>query len=98
LQHDDQGRVLEATLIDERGRPHRLRGMHIRGLLGLKDNVFRYLTLGHGADRHWIFYGRGWGHGVGLCQTGAYGMALEGVPFDQILKHYYPGIALTKLD
>ncbi len=98
LLHDAQGRVLEATLVDDRGRPHRLRGMHIRGLLGLKDNVFRYLTVGQGADRHWIFYGRGWGHGVGMCQTGAYGMALEGATFDQILKHYYPGIALTKLD
>ena len=98
LLHDAQGRVLEATLVDDRGRPHRLRGMHIRGLLGLKDNVFRYLTVGQGADRHWIFYGWGWGHGVGMCQTGAYGMALEGATFDQILKHYYPGIALTKLD
>lgn len=98
LQHDDQGRVLEATLIDERGRRHVLRGMHIRGLLGLKDNVFRYLTVGQGANRHWIFYGRGWGHGVGMCQTGAYGMALEGATFDQILKHYYPGIELKKLD
>jgi len=98
LLHDAQGRVLEATLVDDRGRPHRLRGMHIRGLLGLKDNVFRYLTVGRGDDRHWIFYGRGWGHGVGMCQTGAYGMALEGATFDQILKHYYPGIALTKLD
>jgi len=98
LQHDDQGRVLEATLVDERGLPHRLRGMHIRGLLGLKDNVFRYLTVGQGTNRHWIFYGRGWGHGVGMCQTGAYGMALEGATFDQILKHYYPGIELKKLD
>ncbi|HEX9009939.1 MAG TPA: SpoIID/LytB domain-containing protein [Holophagaceae bacterium] len=98
LLHDAQGRVLEATLVDDRGRAHLLRGMHIRGLLGLKDNVFRYLTVGKGADRHWIFYGRGWGHGVGMCQTGAYGMALEGATFDQILKHYYPGIALTKLD
>lgn len=98
LLHDAHGRVLEATLVDERGRPHRVRGMHIRGLLGLKDNVFRYLTVGRGPDRHWIFYGRGWGHGVGMCQTGAYGMALEGATFDQILKHYYPGITLTKLD
>lgn len=98
LQHDAEGRVLEATLVDDRGRPHRLHGMHIRGLLGLKDNVFRYLTVGQGADRHWIFYGRGWGHGVGMCQTGAYGMALEGATYEQILTHYYPGIALTKLN
>ena len=98
LQHDAEGRVLEATLVDDRGRPHRLHGMHIRGLLGLKDNVFRYLTVGQGENRRWIFYGRGWGHGVGMCQTGAYGMALEGATFDQILTHYYPGIALTKLN
>jgi stage II sporulation protein D len=32
-----------------------------------------------------------------MCQTGAYGMALEGATYDQILKHYYTGIALTKI-
>jgi stage II sporulation protein D len=52
--------------------------------------------VGKGAQRRWIFYGRGWGHGVGMDQTGAYGMALEGSTFEQILKHYYTGIELTK--
>ena len=43
------------------------------------------------------FYGRGWGHGVGMCQVGAYGMALEGATFEEILKKYYKGIELRKI-
>ncbi len=97
-QYNDQGRVLDLTLVDSQGAPHRVRGMHIRGLLGLKDNVFRWLTVGQGANRRWIFYGRGWGHGLGMCQTGAYGMALEGATFQQILQHYYPGMSLQRVD
>ncbi|HJV49216.1 MAG TPA: SpoIID/LytB domain-containing protein [Geothrix sp.] len=96
--YNDQGRVQELNLVDTQGRPHRVHGMHIRGLLGLKDNVFRWLTVGQGSSRRWIFYGRGWGHGLGMCQTGAYGMALEGASFQQILLHYYPGMTLQRVD
>lgn len=39
-------------------------------------------------------WGGGWGHGVGLSQTGAVGMAEKGYTYDEILKHYYQGIAL----
>ncbi len=42
-----------------------------------------------------MFLGRGWGHGVGLCQNGAYGMALAGRTYDQILRHYYTGIDIV---
>ncbi|TMC04881.1 MAG: SpoIID/LytB domain-containing protein [Chloroflexi bacterium] len=44
-----------------------------------------------------IFYGRGFGHGVGMSQWGAQGMALNGANYEQILKHYYQGIALTSI-
>ncbi len=96
-ESNDQGRVLELTALDDQGRAHRFTGMRIRNLLGLKDNVFRFLVVGQPPERRWIFYGRGWGHGVGMDQTGAYGMALEGATFDQILKHYYQGIQLTPI-
>jgi stage II sporulation protein D len=43
------------------------------------------------------FDGRGWGHGVGLCQTGAVGMARAGRSFEEILKTYYTGIELRKI-
>ncbi len=41
--------------------------------------------------------GRGFGHGVGLCQYGASGMAKVGKDYKEILRHYYPGTALKKL-
>ncbi len=40
--------------------------------------------------------GKGYGHGVGLCQHGAMGMAREGHTFDEILMHYYPGAELAR--
>jgi len=97
LTHNPQGRVTEMVVRDALGGAHRFKGMHIRNLLGLKDNVFRMLTLGAEPNRRWVIYGRGWGHGVGMDQTGAYGMALEGATFDGILKHYYQGIQLTPI-
>ncbi len=39
-----------------------------------------------------IIVGRGWGHGVGMSQYGAKGMAETGFTFDQILKYYYTGV------
>lgn len=38
--------------------------------------------------------GRGFGHGIGMCQWGAMGMAEEGRRFEEILRHYYPGARL----
>jgi stage II sporulation protein D len=46
---------------------------------------------------HVTFRGRGYGHGVGMCQCGAIGMAREGRTFDQIINHYYTGIEIKKL-
>lgn len=40
--------------------------------------------------------GQGFGHGVGLCQYGALGMAKEGLTAEQILAHYYPGTVIKK--
>lgn len=44
-----------------------------------------------------IFRGRGYGHGVGLCQWGAKGMAEEGIGYRDILKYYYPDAEVVKL-
>ena len=48
-------------------------------------------------DSEWVTLrldGRGWGHGVGLCQIGAAVMAAEGYSYKEILSHYYPGTEL----
>ena len=54
----------------------------------LKSSAFEVERDPAGA---WILRGRGWGHGVGLCQIGAAVMAARGHDYRQILQHYYPG-------
>ncbi len=44
-----------------------------------------------------IFLGAGWGHGVGLCQSGAVGRAFSGQNFERILLHYYPNTKIKKI-
>ena len=48
-------------------------------------------------DENIILRGVGWGHGVGLCQMGALGMALDRIEYKDILAHYYPGTTFTKI-
>lgn len=43
------------------------------------------------------FFGSGWGHGVGLCQIGALGMALKGYSTEHILNHYFTTTELEKI-
>jgi stage II sporulation protein D len=69
-----------------------LTGLEIRFALGLPESLFNVVAgTDEGGGRVFTFYGRGWGHGVGLCQTGAFGMALAGRTYREILSHYYPG-------
>ena len=44
-----------------------------------------------------LFWGAGFGHGVGLSQEGAKNMAEQGLTYRQILKHYYPNTNLKKM-
>ncbi len=48
-----------------------------------------------GIPQRFVLHGKGWGHGVGLCQIGAAVMANEGYTYEQILQHYYPGTTLS---
>ncbi|RJP18848.1 MAG: SpoIID/LytB domain-containing protein [Deltaproteobacteria bacterium] len=44
----------------------------------------------------WLFTGRGYGHGVGMCQFGANGMARAGRGYREILARYYPGVTVAR--
>lgn len=46
-------------------------------------------------DDGFTLHGKGWGHGVGLCQIGAAVMGDKGIPYEQILEFYYPNAKLT---
>jgi stage II sporulation protein D len=91
-------RPITTDVIGSNGR-RRVRALRLRTLLGLRDSLFHFdierNSLGEIIGM--TFYGRGWGHGVGMCQVGAYGMALDGATHEEILKTYYKGIALKKL-
>lgn len=47
--------------------------------------------------KNFVFYGGGWGHGVGFCQTGAAGRAEAGQPYTDILQHYFPLATMTDI-
>ena len=73
-----------------------VKGLRIRRVLGLRETLFvidkEYDDKGLVTD--FVFKGKGWGHGVGLCQVGAYGMAQTGAGYKDILKKYYTGIKI----
>ena len=71
-------------------------GLRVRRVLGLKEILF-VIDRDYddsGSITHFEFNGRGWGHGVGLCQVGAYGMAQAGADYEEILQKYYHGITI----
>jgi stage II sporulation protein D len=91
------GRVIELAVSGSDGDLV-LRGLRVRWGLGLRENLFVVDRERDpsGAVRMFIFTGKGWGHGVGLCQVGAFGMAQAGSTYDRILQHYYTGITLQQ--
>jgi len=73
-----------------------VKGFRIRRVLGLRETLF-VVDREYDADgkiSHFTFSGKGWGHGVGMCQVGAFGMAQSGATYQDILKKYYHGIKL----
>ncbi len=92
LEYGASGRIVRLEIVGTEGSLE-LRGLRIRRLLGLAENLFRAEPRRDedGGITEWWFSGRGWGHGLGLCQAGAYGMAAAGAGYREILAHYYPG-------
>jgi stage II sporulation protein D len=89
------------------GRPLKVVVESARGHTTLKSNDFRLKvgartlrsTLFHLRDTRGgvRFFGKGFGHGVGMSQWGAYRMAEAGHDYRDILQHYYKGIQITSL-
>jgi stage II sporulation protein D len=91
-------RVTDLEVVGTSGTAH-VRGGRIRSALGLREQLFvidrEYDDAGRVTE--FTFIGRGWGHGVGMCQVGAYGLAKQGWTSEQILKAYYSGIEITRM-
>lgn len=97
LGYDESHRVTELEVVAEGGRTFRLKGLPIRWSLEVPDNLFVYNKTKDpdGVDRY-TFFGKGWGHGTGMCQVGAYGMAFRGWSAEQIIKRFYTGVEIVR--
>ncbi len=102
LKRGVSGRAIEIELTQLGGSSIRLWGeLRIRrAFRALKSSLF-LVTPGpkdrKGVPRWWQFRGAGYGHGVGLDQTGAYGRAKLGQKYREILSAYYRGARLEQL-
>lgn len=85
----DSGRVKEARVGSKA-----FSGAELRRLLNLRSEKFTLQVEDGALAVHTL----GYGHGVGLCQYGANGMAKAGKTYQEILRHYYTGIAVEKME
>lgn len=90
-------RTVEMKFIGSKGNKV-LKGLKIRSILQLRSNWITDLDTRK--NKKYIseihVKGRGWGHGVGLCQMGTVKLAQKDWSFEQILKHYYSGIKVEQ--
>ncbi len=93
VDRDRSGRINHLKITGRQGEELVVRGKMFRQLLGpnvVKSNNYEITMKGYFVE----FVGKGWGHGVGLCQWGARGMARQQFTYQQILAYYYPGTSL----
>ncbi|HYX31414.1 MAG TPA: SpoIID/LytB domain-containing protein [Pyrinomonadaceae bacterium] len=94
-KRDETGRAEFITLEGERRKT--VRGWDFKIIVGrvlgwnvLKSSRFEVSRSGS----NFVFHGRGFGHGLGLCQEGAHAMAARGANYQKILEKYFPGTTL----
>ncbi len=97
FDEEDQIEILEYT---EGGRIETIKignlnlsGVEIRNIFGLKSARFEIIVQ----DEQIEFKVTGYGHGVGMSQTGADSMAKQGSDYEEIIKHYYTGVEITDM-
>lgn len=105
LRRTPSGRVADLAVTTTAGTYH-VRGDRTRWVLAppagsgtiLRSAMFELeLDRSAGGLRRVTAMGRGYGHGIGMCQVGALARARAGQDFAEILAHYYPGAKLVRL-
>jgi peptidoglycan hydrolase-like amidase len=93
VRRGNSGRIISAVFVGERGSFRVSSELEFRQVWSppLRSSCVVIDREGP-AERpdRFLVSGAGWGHGVGMCQSGAVGMALAGRTAEQILRHYYP--------
>ncbi len=99
------GRVMSIKVVGDAGA-RVMKGDNLRAVLGLRSTLFTITpqltsSTGKGSKISPAIFqlnGRGYGHGLGLSQWGAYNMALMGYNYQQIVLYYYKGTVLAKAE
>jgi SpoIID/LytB domain protein len=96
--------IVEGRGVSGRARVLRVQGekatFRVHGELSIRrllQNLNSGMFVVERAGTDWIFTGGGWGHGSGMCQTGAIGRAERGASYRQILGWYYSGAAPVRI-
>ena len=90
------GRVKTLQINTRDGKTISISALRFREIIGpnvIKSNYYDIDMKGYYFD----MLGRGWGHGVGMCQWGVYRMSKKRYKYTSILEHYYPGTKITDL-
>lgn len=98
-RNPESQRIIQMKIITNKAE-YTVPNYNIRMIFGSEkdpDGILKssYFTL-HVHNDSVIIEGNGFGHGVGMCQFGAMGMAKKGKKFKEILRHYYPGTKLVR--
>lgn len=92
------GRILRMDVVTDKGT-FSIAGDKVRWLLKKNGSILpsSFFRITH-ENGEWIITGKGFGHGVGMCQMGVRARAQAGQSFQEILTHYYPGITLEQFE
>jgi stage II sporulation protein D len=100
LERGVSGRAVKLAIDGERGTREVRGELEIRRALGNLKSALFTIALERDAQGHpkeLVVTGGGHGHGIGMCQSGAMGMAENGKNYKEILQHYYRESAVRKL-
>ena len=96
LERNPSGRIRKIKIMTRDGKETILPGKDFREMIGpniIKSNFYDIEMKGYYFD----VLGYGWGHGVGMCQWGAYNMSRQRFNYKEILRYYYPGSEIRRL-
>ncbi len=96
VERNVSGRIRKLAITTRDGKVAHISGKDFRNIIGpneVRSNNYEVQMQGYYFD----LVGKGWGHGVGLCQWGAYELARQHKTFEHILQYYYPGADVVDL-
>ena len=97
LERGKSGRIWKLRIVGTKGAFTIGKELEIRRTLSDTHLLSSCFTVEKTPGPNFILHGRGWGHGVGLCQIGAAVMGEQGFKYTEILSHYYRHSEIRKI-